>query len=77
LPRRAHRARRSARFLSSLTVIVGMVITRYYHERPTSGTVFSPIGRRYAIDIRSNPTTPHFRDAQRRTECATKPSAAS
>lgn len=31
LPRRAQRARRAARFLSSLTVMVGMVIPRYYH----------------------------------------------
>ena len=29
--RRAQRARRAARALSSLTVIVGMVIPRYYH----------------------------------------------
>jgi hypothetical protein len=33
LLRRAHRARRAARFLSSLTVIVGIVIRRYYHVR--------------------------------------------
>jgi hypothetical protein len=33
LLRRAQRARRAARFLSSLTVIVGMVIRRYYHVR--------------------------------------------
>jgi hypothetical protein len=33
LLRRAQRARRSARFLSSLTVIVGIVIRRYYHVR--------------------------------------------
>ena len=31
LLRFAHRARRSARFLSSLTVMVGTVIPRYYH----------------------------------------------
>ena len=31
LLRRAHRVRRAARFLSSFTVIVGMVIHRYYH----------------------------------------------
>jgi len=33
LLRLAQRARRAARFLSSLTVIVGMVIPRYYHAR--------------------------------------------
>ena len=33
LPRRAQRARSAARFLSSLTVIVGMVIPIYYHRR--------------------------------------------
>jgi hypothetical protein len=33
LPRRAQRARRAARRLSSFTVIVGMVIRRYYHAR--------------------------------------------
>src|SRR5438132_9913935 len=32
LLRRAHCASRSARFLSSLTVIVGMVIPIYYHD---------------------------------------------
>src|SRR5262245_43207178 len=37
LLRFAHRARRSARFLSSLTVMVGMVIPRYYRARLMSG----------------------------------------
>ena len=37
LLRRAHRVRRAARFLSSFTVIVGMVIPRYYH-RPGAHT---------------------------------------
>jgi hypothetical protein len=59
LLRRAQRARRAARFLSSFTVTVGMVIPRYYHRCPwvpTRGLLVSMQQTTWHTDARRGPT---------------------